>query len=98
MRAALQVLASTYRAARSLFPLSDAGSSGVVVYIDQLNAAGPADDLCTATGVGQMWLLVRRNDAEAVVQRYSFFEHHMLKPPPEAHRVLLIDASLLSKE
>ena len=98
MRAALQVLASTYRAARSLFPLSDAGSSGVVVYIDQLNAAGPADDLCTATGVGHVWLLVRRNDAEAVVQRL-FFEHHMcLEPPPEAHRVLHIDASLLSKE
>ena len=95
--AALRVLASVYRAARSLFPVSDTqGSSGTIVYVDQLNAAGPADDLCSSLGHGQMWLLVQQSDREAVVQRYSLFDHNLLEPPAKAHRVLRISLSLLS--
>ena len=94
---ALRVLASVYRAARSLFPLSDIeGSSGTIVYIDQLNAAGPADDICSATGDGQMWLLVQQSDREAVVQRYSFFDHNVFEQPAKPYRVLHINSSLLS--
>ena len=95
--AALRVLASVYRAARSLFPVSNSeGSSGTIVYIDQLNAAGPADDLCSACGDGQMWLLVRQSDREAVVQRYSLFDHNFFEPPAKACHVLRITSSLLS--
>ena len=94
--AALRVLACVYRAARSLFPLSDADSKGTIVYIDRLNAAGPADSLCSAIGVGQLWLLVRTGDREAVVQRYSLLEHIVFEPPKEAYRVLHITTSLLS--
>ena len=95
--AALRVLASVYRAARSLFPVSDTkGSSGTIVYVDQLNAEGPADDLCSALGDGKMWFLVQQSDREAVVQRYSLFDHDGLEPPAKAHRVLRISSSLLS--
>ena len=96
--AALRVLASVYRAARSLFPLSESESSkGVIVYVDKLNAAGPADSLCSAASVGQLlWLLVKTGDCEAVVQRYSIFDHIGLKPPAEAHSVVNINPLLLS--
>ena len=96
--AALRVLACVYRAARSLFPLCDADSkdTNVCVFIDKLNAAGPADSLCSAIGVGQLWLLVRTGDCEAVVQRYSLLEHSVFEPPTEAYRVLHITTSLLS--
>ena len=94
--AALRVLACVYRAARSLFPLSDADSKDtIVVYIDRLNAAGPADSLCSALGGGQLWLLVRTGDREAVAQRYSLLEHTVFVPPTEAYRVLHITTSLL---
>ena len=96
MLAALRVLASVYRAARSLFPVSDSeSSSGIIVYIDQLNAAGPASDLCSACGDGQMWLLVRQSNREAVVQRYSLFDHNLFEPPAKAYHVLRISSSLL---
>ena len=92
------MLAAVYRAARSLFPLSDAeGSSGKIVYIDQLNAAGSADSLCSAAAAGQLWLLVQTGDREAVVQRYSTIgEHTGFKLPADAHCVLHINPSLLS--
>ena len=94
---ALRLLACVYRAARSLFPLSDRGSDvGVIVYIDQLNKAGPADSLCAAVGDGQLWLLIRTGDCEAVVKRYSLFNHTRFKPPTEAYQVLHISTSLLS--
>ena len=99
--AALRVLVSVYRAARSLFPVSDSeGSSGIIVYIDQLNAAGPANGLCSACGDGQIWLLVQQSDREAVVQRYSLFDHNLfdplLEPHAKAYRALRIDSTLLS--
>ena len=72
------------------------GSSGTVVYIDQLNAAGSAHGLCSDTSVGQLWLLVQTGDREAVVQRYSLFDHKGLEPPAEAHCVLRINPLLLS--
>ena len=90
--AGLRVLASVYRAARSLFPLSDAKSSDVtIVHINELNAAGPADSLCSATRGDQLWLLVKTGDREAVVQHYIIFDDTGLKQPPkEAHCVLHI--------
>ena len=96
--AALRVLAAVYRAARSLFPLSDTeGSGGKIVYIDQLNAAGPADTLCSAAGACQLWLMVQTGDREAVVRRYSNVpDHNVLEPPTETHRVLHISPLLLS--
>ena len=96
--AALRVLALVYRAARSLFPAcSTMGSSGTIVYIDQLNASGPADSLCSNINVGQLWLLVQTGDREAVVQRYILFDHKALaQPPAEPHCVLHINPSLLS--
>ena len=88
--AALRILASVYRAARTLFPLSDTeGSSGTIVYIDQLNAAGTADSLCSGASIGQLWLLVKTGRHEAVAQRHSILNYKGLTPPPtQAHCVL----------
>ena len=100
--AALRVLAAVYRAARSLFPLSDTKeSSGTIVYIDQLNTAGPADSLCSAAVAGQLWLMVQTGDQEAVVQRsLSVFDHNVLnnilKSPAKAFCVLNISPLLLT--
>ena len=94
--AALRVLASVYRAARSMFPLSDAGvAKGTLVYLDQLNAAGSAESLCSATCIEGSWLLVQKGDCEAVVQHHSFIVDGHVSMPPAQHYVLNINTSLL---
>ena len=95
--AALQVLASVYRAARTLFPLNSTdGSGGTLVYIDQLNAAGPAESLCSAIGVGQLWMLVQTGDCEAVVQRCSIYESPCFDVPATEYCMLHISTSMIS--
>ena len=69
---ALEVLAETYRAARSLWPLcaadADACDSSVIVRIDQLKG-GSVADIRADYALGLCWVLSKKNEKEAVVER-----------------------------
>ena len=65
--AALTLLAEIYRRARKLWPLEDAASSTVTVRIDQIKELS-LQEIQAVYGVGDSWLLSRRNDKEAVVE------------------------------
>jgi len=93
--AGLRVLAGVYRAARELFPLSADHGGCVIVHIDQLKAEGDIGSLCATAGIGNLWLLVRKGEREAVAERYALFDNVSLAPPDEPHHVLRIDKSLL---
>jgi len=94
--AALRVLAGVYRAARELFPLSADHGGCVIVHIDQLKAEGDIESLCATAGIGNLWMLVRKGEREAVAERYALFDNVSLTPPDEPHHVLRIDKSLLA--
>ncbi len=94
--AGLRVLAGVYRAARVLFPLGDSYSGAVLVHIDQLKAAGDIESLCASSGIGDLWMLVRKGEQEAVVERLALFDSVSLPPADELHQVLQIDRSLLA--
>lgn len=94
--AGLRVLAGVYRAARVLFPLGDSYSGAVLVHIDQLMAAGDIESLCASSGIGDLWMLVRKGEQEAVVERLALFDSVSLPPADELHQVLQIDRSLLA--
>ena len=88
--AGLRVLAGVYRAARVLFPLGDSYSGAVLVHIDQLKAAGDIESLCASSGIGDLWMLVRKGEQEAVVERLALFDSVSLPPADELHQVLQI--------
>jgi len=94
--AGLRVLAGVYRAARLLFPLSDSYSGAVLVHIDQLKAAGDIESLCASSGIGDLWMLLRKGEREAVVERFALFDSVSLPAEDELHQVLQIDSSLLA--
>ena len=94
--AGLRVLAGVYRAARELYPLSDDHCGCVIVHIDQLKAEGNIESLCATAGIGNLWMLVRKGEREAVAERYALFDNVSLTPPNEPHHVLRIDKSLLA--
>ena len=94
--AALRVLASVYRASRSMFPFSDAESTkGALVYLDQLSARGPADSLYSDNSAEARWILVQNGDFEAVVQHHSLIVDGQICVPPARYGVLNLNASLL---
>mmetsp|Transcript_22047 Transcript_22047/g.52227 ORF Transcript_22047/g.52227 Transcript_22047/m.52227 type:complete len:706 (-) Transcript_22047:132-2249(-) len=94
--AGLRVLAGVYRAARELFPLSADHGGCVIVHIDQLKAEGDIESLCATAGIGNLWMLVRKGEREAVAERYALFDNVSLTPPDEPHQVLRIGKSLLA--
>jgi len=69
--ARLSILAEVYRATRDLWPLNvkQVGSS-VTVRIDTIKALG-INEILAAYNQGEVWLLVKHNDAEAFVERSS---------------------------
>ena len=97
--AGLRVLAEVYRAARTLYPVSESAEcsgSTVVVHIDQLKAAGSADRVCnTASQNGHIWYLVRTSACEAVVQSVPLFDDGVFSLPNDTHQVLRIGIRLL---
>ena len=76
--AALLILAEVYRAARALFPCSptdEARAHGsVTVHIGQLKAAIGAREIVDAAAHGDGWLMVKKGETEAVVERRAFTE------------------------
>jgi hypothetical protein len=97
--AGLRVLAVVYRAARELFPLSADHVGCVTVHIDQLkadSAEGGIEILCATAGIGNLWMLVRKGEREAVAEQYALLDNITLTAPKEPHHVLRIDKSLLA--
>ena len=67
---ALRLLAEVYRRARELWPLNEAAEKqNVTVRIDQIKDL-PSADIQGAYAAGDSWLLSKRNDLEAVVERH----------------------------
>lgn len=66
---ALMLLAEIYRRARKLWPLEADGFSTVTVRIDQIKELS-LQEIQSAYSVGDSWLLSKRNDKEAVVERH----------------------------
>ena len=94
--AGLRVLAVVYRAARELFPLSADHVGCVTVHIDQLKAEADIESLCATAGIGNLWMLVREGEREAVAKKYVLLDNISLMAPKEPHHVLRIDKSLLA--
>ena len=94
--AGLRVLAVVYRAARELFPLSADHVGCVTVYIDQLKAEADIESLCATAGIGNLWMLVREGEREAVAKKYVLLDNIHLTALKEPHHVLRIDKSLLA--
>ena len=69
-RVALAVLADVYRAARRLWPMSAAhASSSVTLMLEQLKAPR-LDDVSSAYGSGDCWLLARTTAESGTVERH----------------------------
>ncbi|KAL3903448.1 MAG: hypothetical protein SGPRY_011671, partial [Prymnesium sp.] len=66
---ALALLAEIYRCARKLWPLEEDMSGTVTVRIDQVKEL-TLQEIQSVYGSGDSWLLSRRNDKEAVVERH----------------------------
>jgi len=75
---ALRLLAEVYRRSRTLWPLMPASTTGagavgssstVTVRIDQIKEL-KLDEIQNVYGAGESWLLAKRNDLEAVVERH----------------------------
>jgi len=66
---ALALLAEIYRRARKLWPLEEGGSGTVTVRIDQIKELS-LQEIQSVYSAGDSWLLSRRNDKEAVVERH----------------------------
>ena len=67
---ALRLLAEVYRRTRELWPLNEAAEKqNVTVRIDQIKDL-PSADIQGAYAAGDSWLLSKRNDLEAVVERH----------------------------
>ena len=79
--AGLRVLAVVYRAARELFPLSADHVGCVTVYIDQLKAEADIESLCATAGIGNLWMLVREGEREAVAKKYVLLHNISLTAP-----------------
>ena len=68
-RGALAILAEVYRAARSLYPLSEASAAThVTVRVDQLKELSVAK-ITSLFATGECWVLLRQSDRDAVVER-----------------------------
>ena len=69
---ALRLLAEVYRRARSLWPLRPTAGShhAVTIRIDQLKEL-KLGDILSAFSQGESWILCRKNDNEAVVERHT---------------------------
>ena len=75
----LRVLAEVYRRARQMWPIqkeanSDPTGQSVTIRIDQIKELKLLD-IQSAFTQGESWVLCRKNDNEAVVERHSL-EHH----------------------
>jgi hypothetical protein len=73
--AGLRMLAEIYRQARSLWPFEDgasAASQHVTVRIDQIKAC-PPERVMEGHLVGGAWLLVKRNEREAIVEHHPIY-------------------------
>jgi len=66
---ALRLLAEVYRRSRALWPLSPSGNYTVTVRVDQIKELSLAD-IQSVYADGESWLLAKRNDLEAVVERH----------------------------
>eukprot|EP00326_Haptolina_ericina_P043239 CAMPEP_0181257476 /NCGR_PEP_ID=MMETSP1096-20121128/50265_1 /TAXON_ID=156174 ORGANISM="Chrysochromulina ericina, Strain CCMP281" /NCGR_SAMPLE_ID=MMETSP1096 /ASSEMBLY_ACC=CAM_ASM_000453 /LENGTH=613 /DNA_ID=CAMNT_0023355797 /DNA_START=93 /DNA_END=1934 /DNA_ORIENTATION=- len=66
---ALALLAEVYRRARRLWPLDPNANTTVTVRIDQIKEL-TLQEIQAVYAVGDSWLLSRRNDLEAVVERH----------------------------
>jgi len=67
---ALHMLAEVYRRSRLLWPLSEAAASQTVtVRIDQIKELS-AESIRAVYATGESWLLTKRNDLEAVVEKH----------------------------
>jgi len=72
---ALKLLAEVYRRARELWPLRPTTGTdhSVTIRIDQLKEL-KVEQIVSAFSAGNTWLLVRKNDREALVEQHSVDE------------------------